>query len=57
MSNLTANQILDILTSLTPTQILEISELLGPCQLSITLHNTLTHLIYLQPQTKPAKFL
>lgn len=54
--NLTSNQILDILTTLTPTQISEISQQFGPSQIAIDLHNVLTQIIYLQPQTQPAKY-
>lgn len=41
-SNLTPQQILDILTNLSQSEILQICELLGPCQASATLYDTLT---------------
>lgn len=44
MQTLTPQQILDILTHLSQSEILAICELLGPCQISVTLHNTLVTL-------------
>ena len=44
MTNLTADQILDILMSLNDDQIREISEKLGPCQIALDLHAVLKQL-------------